>query len=63
MYIDTRVLNIRIIKEEELLAEYDESMEHLVPEWVKKIDQLEEESGEDEAPENSKKKVLYGLFL
>lgn len=62
MEMDTRVVNIRITKEEELLAEYDESMDDLVPEWVKKIDQLEENSGEDEAPENSKKKVLYGLI-
>ena len=62
MDMNTRVINIRITKEEKLLAEYVKSMDHLVPEWVKKIDQLEEDSGEDEAPENSKKKVLYGLI-
>lgn len=63
--VEGGVINVKIIKEEELLAEYNESIEHLIPKWVKKVVQLDEESeeeSEDEAPENSKKKVITGLI-
>lgn len=60
MDTSAKVVRVIISQEGTVLSAYEESIAHLIPEWVKKVDTLGENTQETK-PKSTKKKVAYGL--